>query len=67
MAVCYMLGILHRFGFSAGLTDYILSYGLATKPIMLIPLGLAVGAVYYGVFVFAIKKFNLPTPGRAAC
>jgi PTS system N-acetylglucosamine-specific IIC component len=64
MAVCYSLGILHGFGFSAGLTDYILSWGLATKPILIIPVGLVFAVIYYVVFVWAIKKFDIPTPGR---
>lgn len=64
MAVTHSLGILHGFGFSAGFIDYFINYGLATKPLMLLPLGLAFGAAYYGLFVFVIQKFDLPTPGR---
>jgi PTS system N-acetylglucosamine-specific IIC component len=50
--------------FSAGLIDYLLNWGLATKPAMIIPLGLGFAALYYVVFVWAIKQFNIPTPGR---
>jgi PTS system N-acetylglucosamine-specific IIC component len=64
MALVSSLGILHGFGFSAGLIDYLLNWGLATKPAMLIPLGLGFFALYYVVFVWAIKQFNIPTPGR---
>lgn len=64
MAVCHMLGLLHGFGFSAGFIDYVVNYGLATKPLMLIPVGLVFGVIYYVIFVFIIKKFDLPTPGR---
>jgi len=64
MAVVQGLGILHGFGFSAGFIDYTINWGLATKPVMLIPVGLAFGAVYYFLFVFIINKLNLPTPGR---
>ncbi len=64
MAVCYVLGIKHGFGFSAGAIDYFLSMGLATKGWLLIPVGLIFGVVYYFLFVYVIKKFNLPTPGR---
>ncbi|VBB05373.1 phosphotransferase system eiib cysteine phosphorylation site [Lucifera butyrica] len=64
LAVCYSLGILHGFGFSAGLIDYLLNWGLATKPILIIPVGLVIGVVYYVVFVWAIKTFDIPTPGR---
>jgi PTS system N-acetylglucosamine-specific IIC component len=64
MALVGSLGILHGFGFSAGLIDYLLNWGLATKPAMLIPLGLGFFVLYYVVFVWAIKQFNIPTPGR---
>jgi PTS system N-acetylglucosamine-specific IIC component len=64
MALVSNMGILHGFGFSAGLIDYLLNWGLATKPVLLIPLGLGFAALYYVVFVWAIKQFNIPTPGR---
>ena len=64
MAVVSSLGILHGFGFSAGAIDYFLNFGLATKPILLIPVGLVFGVIYYIVFVFVIKKLDLQTPGR---
>ncbi|MEU8764427.1 PTS transporter subunit EIIC [Streptomyces sp. NPDC048659] len=64
MAVCYALGIRDGFGFSSGAIDYIVNYGIATKPWMLIPIGLAFAALYYVIFRFAIVKFDLPTPGR---
>ncbi|MFJ6698801.1 PTS transporter subunit EIIC [Streptomyces sp. NPDC091272] len=64
MAVCYALGIRDGFGFSSGAIDYIVNYGIATKPWMLIPIGLVFAALYYVIFRFAIVKFNLPTPGR---
>lgn len=66
LALTQMLGILHGFGFSAGLIDFLLNFNLATNGWLLIPLGLAFGAIYYVLFVVAIKKFNLPTPGRLA-
>jgi PTS system N-acetylglucosamine-specific IIC component len=64
LSVAYGLGILHGFGFSAGFIDYVLNFGLATKPLLLIPLGLAFGVVYYVIFSFAIRKFDIPTIGR---
>ncbi|CUH95590.1 PTS system N-acetylglucosamine-specific EIICB component [Propionispora sp. 2/2-37] len=64
MAVSYSFGILHGFGFSAGLIDYLLNWKLATNPGMLIPLGLAFAAIYYVTFVWAIRHFDIPTPGR---
>lgn len=64
MATAYSMGILHGFGFSAGLVDFLLNWGLATKPFMIIPVGLCFGAIYYIVFRWAIIRFDLPTPGR---
>ncbi len=64
MAVVELLGIKHGFGFSAGAIDYIVNFNLATKPILLLPIGLIYGAIYFVIFSWGIKKFNIPTPGR---
>jgi PTS system N-acetylglucosamine-specific IIC component len=64
MAVCYSFGILHGFGFSAGLIDYLLNWKLATNPVMIIPVGLVFAGIYYSVFSWAIKKYDILTPGR---
>jgi PTS system N-acetylglucosamine-specific IIC component len=58
------LGVRMGFGFSAGLFDYVLNYGLATRPLLLIPVGAGYALAYYGIFRFAIRRWNLPTPGR---
>ncbi len=52
------------FGFSAGLFDYVLNYKFATHPLLLLPVGAAYFGLYYGVFRFAIVRFDLKTPGR---
>lgn len=54
------------FSFSGGAVDMVLSSftPLAQNPWLLIPIGLAVGVIYYVVFRFVITKFNLKTPGR---
>lgn len=52
------------FTFSAGLFDYVINFGKATRPLWLIPIGLVYAGAYYGVFRFAIVRFNLKTPGR---
>ncbi|MGB5133387.1 MAG: glucose PTS transporter subunit EIIB, partial [Steroidobacteraceae bacterium] len=52
------------FSFSAGLFDYVINFGQATRPWMLLPVGLAYFALYYGTFRFVIRRFALPTPGR---
>lgn len=64
LVVCNLLGIKHGFGFSAGLLDYVLNFGLATKAILIIPVGIAYFFIYYFVFKFFILKFDLKTPGR---
>lgn len=64
MAVTWGLGVHDGFSFSAGLIDYVINWGLATKPALIIPIGLCFAVVYYAVFRFAITKFDIPTPGR---
>ena len=64
LSISYQVGILHGFGFSGGVIDYLLNYGLATRPAFIIPLGLAFGLVYFVIFSWAIRHFDLPTIGR---
>ena len=58
------LGVRLGFGFSAGLFDYVLNYKFATRPLLLLPIGAVYFGLYYGVFRFAIVRFDLKTPGR---
>ncbi|WP_433943216.1 N-acetylglucosamine-specific PTS transporter subunit IIBC [Paenibacillus sp. SN-8-1] len=62
--VMYALGVKLGFGFSAGFIDYAINYQLATKPLLLIPVGLVFAVVYYFLFRVLIVKLNLKTPGR---
>ena len=64
MVVMNILHVKLGFTFSAGLIDYLLNYGISTKPLLLIPVGLAYSVVYFFVFKFAIRIWNLATPGR---
>jgi PTS system N-acetylglucosamine-specific IIC component len=66
MVLMDLLGVKLGFGFSAGLFDYLLNYGKATEPLVLIPVGLAYATVYYFAFRYMIARFNLKTPGRDA-
>ena len=56
--------------FSGGLIDFTLfgllpaGAGVPTKWFMVIIIGLIYAVVYYFIFTFMIKKFNLKTPGR---
>ncbi|KVA02255.1 PTS N-acetyl-D-glucosamine transporter [Burkholderia ubonensis] len=64
LAICQILGVKLGFTFSAGGIDYVLNYGLSTKGWVAIPLGIAYGVAYYGLFRFFIRKFDMATPGR---
>ena len=65
MALMSFLHVRLGFTFSAGLFDYIISYRLGTNGWVLLPVGLVYFLIYYFLFLFAIRKFNLATPGRA--
>ena len=65
-AVTVALGFRAGFMFSAGATDLIFSASLpaAAKTWLIFPMGIAAFVVFFLVFLFAIKTFNLKTPGR---
>ena len=60
------LGFRAGFCFSAGATDLLFGASLpaAANYWLILPLGIAAFVVFYLVFLFAIKKFDLKTPGR---
>lgn len=64
MAVTWALGVHDGFSFSAGLIDYVINWHLATRPWLIVPIGLVFAAVYYALFRFVITRFDLATPGR---
>lgn len=72
LGICYLLDWSMGFGFSAGLIDYLLNFKLAaeasnagaTGPIGILGLGVVFAALYYVLFSWAIKAYNLATPGR---
>lgn len=64
LLIANWLDIHHGFTFSAGAIDYVLNFGLANKPLLLIPMGLVYAVIYYFSFSFIIKRRNLKTPGR---
>jgi glucose PTS system EIICBA or EIICB component len=62
----HLLNVKIGMTFSGGLIDYIL-FGLInpqTHAWLVIPVGLVFAVIYYFGFRFAIRKFNLKTPGR---
>nr|WP_294815036.1 N-acetylglucosamine-specific PTS transporter subunit IIBC [uncultured Sphingomonas sp.] len=64
MVVMDALGVRLGFGFSAGMIDYVLNFGLATKPLLLLPVGAVYFWIYYATFSWCIRRWNLKTPGR---
>ena len=64
--VCVALGIKHGFTFSHGLIDYVVLFPQSHGALWLLVIGPIWGALYYGIFTFAIRRFNLLTPGREA-
>lgn len=54
------------FSFSAGLFDYVLNFNRATRPWLLLPIGVAYFGLYYAVFRVCIVRLKLATPGRGA-
>ena len=65
MLIMDLLNIRHGFGFSAGLFDYVLNFNRANGPLLIIPVGVVYFAIYYSVFRWFIRRFDVPTPGRA--
>jgi PTS system N-acetylglucosamine-specific IIC component len=64
MVVAEAVGIRIGFGFSAGLIDYVVAFGLATNPLLIFPIGVVFAVVYFFLFMAAIRRFDLATPGR---
>jgi PTS system N-acetylglucosamine-specific IIC component len=64
MALMDALGVRLGFSFSAGLFDYVLNLDRATRAWVLLPVGIAYFALYYGLFAYFIRRFDLKTPGR---
>ena len=65
-AVTVALGFRGGFCFSAGAIDLVLSAQMpaAAKTWLILPIGLVAFVLFYVVFLFAIKKWDLKTPGR---
>jgi PTS system N-acetylglucosamine-specific IIC component len=64
--ICNLLQIRIGFSFSAGLIDYVINFTKANShnAWMIIPLGVVYFFIYYFLFSFCIKIFNIGTPGR---
>ncbi|MGA8132998.1 MULTISPECIES: N-acetylglucosamine-specific PTS transporter subunit IIBC [Pseudomonas] len=64
MAVTNALNIHLGFTFSGGAIDMALGWGKSTNGWLVFPVGLAYALLYYFVFDFCIRRFDLKTPGR---
>src|SRR4029078_9301945 len=63
LVIMNVLGVRLGFGFSAGLFDYVLNYGLATRPLWLLPVGALYFVVYYCVLLVCILALQCPAAG----
>ena len=64
MVVMDLLNVKLGFTFSAGAFDYILNWGKATNPSVLFIIGPIYAVLYFVLFYFTIKYWDLKTPGR---
>lgn len=64
MAVTNLLNIHLGFTFSGGFIDMVLGWGKSTNGWLVFPVGAAYAVIYYSVFSYCIRRFNLKTPGR---
>jgi len=66
LALAAALNVKIGFGFSAGLIDYLLNFGKSNthNPLLVIVIGAVYAVVYYLLFRFLIRRFNIMTPGR---
>lgn len=64
LGLLWALGAKDGFSFSAGAIDFALNYNKASKPLLILLFGVIYFVVYYLLFTFLIRRFNLLTPGR---
>ncbi len=62
--LCIVLGLKHGMTFSHGLIDFIVLFPQSSNALWFFVLGPIWAALYYGIFSFVIRKFDLKTPGR---
>ncbi|MFT7824120.1 MAG: PTS transporter subunit EIIC [Sulfurimonas sp.] len=59
LASAQMLDIHAGFGFSAGFIDYLINYKLATKPLLILPLGIVFALIYFFASYYTIRLLKL--------
>ncbi len=62
--ICILLEVKHGITFSHGLRDFVVLFANSSRGLWLLWLGPLWALLYFGVFYFSIKRFNLMTPGR---
>ena len=63
-ATLYLLHIRHGFAWGGSAIDYTLNLGIAENGLLLIPVGLAFGVLYYFTFYIVITKRDIKLIGR---
>jgi PTS system glucose-specific IIC component len=63
-AICILTGIKHSMTFTHGLIDFIILYRQSHNALWFFVIGPLWAAMYYGVFSFIIRHWDLKTPGR---
>ena len=64
MWIVYAFDIHHGFSYSAGAIDFLINSHLARNHGLIIPIGIGFALLYYVLFRWAIRRFQIPTPGR---
>jgi PTS system glucose-specific IIC component len=62
--VCIELGIKHGMTFSHGFIDFVVLFNRSTHALWFFVLGPLWALMYYGLFRYVIRRFDLKTPGR---
>ncbi|UPA18277.1 PTS transporter subunit EIIC [Borrelia puertoricensis] len=64
LVITNILEIRIAFSLSAGIIDYFLMFPKSTNALLILPIGLVIGTVYFTIFITLIKTFQIKTPGR---
>ncbi|WP_421622478.1 PTS transporter subunit EIIC [Borrelia sp. MN22-0132] len=64
LVITNILEIRIAFSLSAGIIDYFLMFPKSTNALLILPIGLVIGTVYFTIFITLIKTFKIKTPGR---
>ncbi|MBM6615345.1 PTS transporter subunit EIIC [Desemzia sp. RIT804] len=65
-AILYLFEVRLGFSWGASLIDYLANFGIASKPLWIIPIGIVFFLMYYFTFYFVIKYKQVPIIGQIA-